>query len=497
MQHHESLRAAHCGAGAPSVAENSARQAAFAGGRFLAATAVVFLSTSAASAQTEWPVRVLDIASGQGIANVTVTGRTSRVEARTNAAGEVILPVVGASEDIIVHGHSLYNYHVGSYAIIEPCTVYLVPHAAFHKTPLVQVGGTTAPIQFQGQISSVQGPISYTLEVEIPPDVLPEPAEFWIAPVPAYASPRPRGTDALINCAMGLFAIDLRNASGAAIASVLPDPGIIVRFTPVWYPASAIANHAGRVSGTQYRLTATSQAWSPQQETTCWDPSTGRFIVHLRACSWWLILLPLPFLAGDTWQGGSSSTNPPPDPAIQVNRSDSVTTIGLAATWVSCGVVNGGQVSSTMANAGTTTFDASFTAMMSTTLGIGAGDLTRLLTRMNASSTVSFTMTTSGGIGATTSASNAATMVNGDSAGPGAQCYSGEGRVGVYARTYTIQVGPAVFDWKIPEGAMKVYCLERDPTCGEACAQADPQKKEFVLPRSIRIAVGDPIRCDS
>ena len=170
------------------------------------------------------------------VPNVVVDGRTSRVQAVTDAQGNATLLVGSKPESIIVHGGVNYGYHVGEYDHTAPKRVYLVPNSAYYKTPLIPTGGTTAPIVFQGTTQTVLGQNPYTIEVEVPPNVLPAPASFWILPVPSYASPYPRDADRYVNSAICQFAVELRDAQGRPITDVIPNPGIIVRSSPTWYP---------------------------------------------------------------------------------------------------------------------------------------------------------------------------------------------------------------------------------------------------------------------
>ncbi|HEB52448.1 MAG TPA: hypothetical protein ENI87_04235, partial [bacterium] len=237
-------------------------------------------------AQSAWQVQVRDLLTNQGVPNVIVDARTSGTNGVTDATGLVELQVRGGDtgEAIFVHGSASYNYTVGHYGTGLPRTVWLVPYSMFHKTGMIPVTGTTSPIVFQGVTHSCMGPNPYTIEVEIPPDVLPEAADFWIVPVPAYASPYPLGADAGVSAAAAQFAVELKDANGKSITEVLPAPGIVVRFSPTWYTYGEIAQHQDIVKATQYRLTQTSQDWDAQPDDCYYDPEAGMFTAHLRAC---------------------------------------------------------------------------------------------------------------------------------------------------------------------------------------------------------------------
>lgn len=451
-----------------------------------------FLASTQVPCQQPWPVRVLDLATGQGIANVMVTGRTSGNESMTDANGEATLMVDDADESVLVHGNSGYNYTTGVYPHNRPQTFWLVPNSAFHKTGVIPVGGTPAPIVFQGVTQCCLGPNAYTLEIEVPAGVLPEPADFWIAPVPAYASPSPMGADAAVNGAIAQFAIELRDATGKELNKALPDPGIIVRFSPTWYPYSMIGAHTQQVDATQYRLTYTSQQWEAQPDKAFWNPTSGMFECHLRGCSWWFILPFVPFLAGDSHPPAPS--NPPPTPTVNITKSECMTTSQLSASFVTCGVVSGGPITASCGQNGKYTFGAGLSASMAASLGIAPSQLAQLITRINASLSMSAQLNADGEITVDVEGSGTATIPNGSSAGPNTLCYSGEARIAVYSQPYTLQVGTSTFNWAIPRGIVKTYCLTLDSTCGEQC-NTGPYKKDFTLPSSIKLCDGDPAKC--
>ncbi|HEB52273.1 MAG TPA: hypothetical protein ENI87_03345, partial [bacterium] len=324
-------------------------------------------------AQSAWQVQVRDLLTDQGIPNVVVEGRTSRVAGSTDAQGFVELEVTGDHdhESVIVHGADGYGYQAGYYPLYMPRVVYLVPDTALHATPLIPVTGTGAPIVFQGTTWTPFGQNAYTIEVEVPPDVLPEPASFRIAPVPVYASPLPDGCDALINGAVAQFTVDLRNAEGRPLTDVLPEPGIIVRCSPMWYTYAQMASAQSPAQGVPYRLTKTSASWAPQPDATSWDPASGMFTAHLRACSWWLLWFSPLLLSGDTHNGsgGIDPQVPPPAPEITIERDACVTSGLYDSGLVTCGVLQM-PVTCTIANSGTTSFNALFQAGLTAELGV-------------------------------------------------------------------------------------------------------------------------------
>lgn len=445
------------------------------------------------TAQTEWLVRVHDVVTGLGIPGVAVDGRTSSVQGVTDANGEVVLTVAGdqdAGETITVHGHDGYNYSVGQFVTDRPRTLWLVPKTAYHKTGLIPVAGTTAPIVFQGVTPSVQGPNPYTIEIEVPSGVLPEPAELWIFPVPPHASPRPMDADAYTASAIGLFAVELRNASGVPITKVLPSPGITVRASPTWYQYSIVAPQSANLPGVQCRLTATSGQWDKQPAPLYWDHASGMVVGHLRACSWWLALLPLAVLAGDTgpWQP------PPAAPEPAITKADCVTTHNVSATPVVCGKIVGGSITVTVSQGGKVNVGTQFVAGIQVQLGLSPSKLVNLLARLSGNLGFNAQLTASGGIEIAIDGANQSTWPQDALVGANALCHSGDARMGIYSETYTLKSGETEIVWPIPRGILRVACLAKDVSCGEHCWQA-ADTRIFVYPQSLRVCDGDALKC--
>lgn len=449
--------------------------------------------TTGVFAQTEWTVEVRDLNTGQGIANVLVEGRSSRVHATTNAQGVATLMVTGDKESVIVHGGTGYNYQVGEYPITGPRVVYLVPDSMFHKTPLIPTTGTGAPVVFQGATQCVFGPNAYTIEIEVPPGVLPEPASFWIAPVPASASPCPHDFDRFVAAAIGQFAIKLVNAQGKEISDVLPEPGIVVRSSPTWYPFSILVPQNQVIKGTQCRLTKTSGRWDAQPDLLTWDPAAGMFTAHLRACSWWLILMPL-LLPSSLGSADVPIPGPPPAPKIDIVPSDCCVTGPGDSSPVDCGKLR--LPLNAVFTAGTTTsFSAQIAAALTAQLGVAPSELASLITRLTVMVTGSLTLDASFSFTHTCSMTTggpipALTMV----ADP---CYSGEMSLTLASRTFTLTCGTHSTQVKFPEQVIKVLCLTLDPSCGTepSPCNSGPLKKRELSPSSYKICQGDLLSC--
>lgn len=454
------------------------------------------LLANALTAQQDWLVRVRDLATGQGIPNVIVDARTSQTKGTTDATGLVELRVKGldTGEALFAHGLASHNYTVGNYPTGAPRDIWLVPYAMFHKTGLIPVSGTTSPIVFQGVAHTFLGANPYTIEVEVPPNVLPVAADFWIVPVPPHASPYPQGADAGVSAAVAQFAVELKDGNGKNIDAVLPDPGVVVRFSPTWYTYGQIAQHQGIVQATQYRLTQTSQAWDPQPDACHYDPATGMFTAHLRACSWWWILPFVPFLAGDSRPAAPTTPTPPPPP-VDILESDCPKSSLVCGTFATCGRINGGNCSVTLGNNGQVSFSAQFAAGITASLGIAPSNLAAVITRISASLGASASVNAQGGFDVSVNGSTSGSLANGDGTGPNTGCYSGTASIGLWNKEYTLKVGSATFPLLIPLGIVKKYCLDRDPTCHEECGSVFPVHKEIVVPKGLKVCAGDLLNC--
>lgn len=465
------------------------------------AISTVFLALGAAASlaqqpQQDWQVRVLDLATGQGVPNTIVDARTSRTHGVTDADGLVVLQVLGngKGEDVLAHGNSSYGYTAGHYSTGLPRTLWLVPNSMYHKTGVIPTAGTVAPIVFQGVTQSCFGPNPYTIEVEIPANVLPEPAEFWIVPVPAFAAPYPVGADAGVAAAAAQFTVELKDATGRDITKVLPEPGIVVRFSPTWYTYGQVAQHQGLVRATQYRLTRTSQSWDSQPDQCYYDPASGMFTAHLRACSWWVILPFVPFLTGDTRQP-TPTTPRPPAPELEIILSDCAKSSLVSSTFVTCGVVSGGACTASIGNNGRVSFSAQAVAGITATLGLSASDFIGFLPRLSASLGGTVSANAQGGFDVSVEGVATGALNNGDSAGPNSTCYSGEASIGLWNKVYVLKYGSASVPLAIPQGIVKKYCLSRDGSCGEECGLWTPVKREVVLPKGLKVCPGDILDC--
>jgi hypothetical protein len=461
---------------------------------FLSCVRLPSQSTQPPVQAEEWQIEVVDLVTGLGVPNVVVDGRTSRVQGVTDAQGFVTLQVGAKPESIVVHGNNNYGYHVGEYDHSAPRRVFLVPNTAYHKTPLIPRSGTVAPVVFQGVTRTVLGPNPYTIEVEVPAGVLPVDASFWILPVPSYASPYPKDADRYINSTACQFAVELRDAQGRAITDVLPDPGIIVRSSPTWYPYSLVAAGSEVVKGAQYRLTKTSGQWSHQPERSSYDPATGMFTAHLKACSWWVLIIPA-FFFGDRVcpDPKPALADPPPLPEVSISKSGCVVNGGITAAPVVCGVVTGGPATVTFGTNGTFSFSASTIAALKLALGIAPSQLMQLITRINASIGVELSASASGGVDVTLTGTATGGYQNNQSLGR--PCYSGEVRVSVVKRPYTLTVGANSYTWNIPEGILLAQCLTKDSTCGENCINVWPDAIQAYFPSSYKLCNGDSMKC--
>jgi hypothetical protein len=441
----------------------------------------------------EWPIQVLDLVTKQGIPNVIVDGRTSKVKAVTDAQGWVTLTVGSKPESIVVHGHSSYGYHVGEYDHTSPKFVYLVPNSFYHKTPLIPTTGTTSPVVFQGTTQSVLGPNAYTIEVEIPPNVLPVPASFWIAPVPSYASPCPADADRYVNAAVGQFAVELHDAQGKQITDVLPDPGIIIRTSPTWYPYSMVPAYTEIVKGAQCRLTKTSAKWDPQPDEMYWDPATGMFTGHLRACSWWIFIIPL-FFSRDSYNPPPPPTPVPPLPEITIAKADCVKAGGLQSVPVNCGVVRGGPATVTFGVNGTVNITAQIMAALQASLGISPSQLASLLTRINVQFGAQVSGTAGGGVNVGVTGAPSQTIAQDQDLGANLHCYSGDWRLAIAMRPFALTYGAQTYTWDLPEGIISAQCLTLDLNCSELCYGKPPGSAKY-FPPSFKVCAGDPLKC--
>jgi hypothetical protein len=442
----------------------------------------------------EWPVRVLDLATGQGVPNVVVDGRTSRVQAVTDADGWALLMVGSKPESIVVHGAAGYGYHVGEYDHTAPKFVYLVPDAMYHKTPLIPVSGTVAPVVFQGTTQTVLGPNPYTIEVEVPQGVLPRAASLWIAPVPSFASPCPPGFDSYVNASVGQFAVELRDAQGKQIVDVLPSPGVIVRCSPTWYPYSMVPTYTDIVKGGQCRLTKTSARWDHQPDEMSWDPASGMFTAHLRACSWWIWILPF-FMTRDSYNPPPPPVAVPPSPEVSIARSDCVKSQSLQSLPVNCGVVTGGPATVNFGTNGQVNINGQIVAALQASLGISPTQLAAVLTRLNAQFGAQVSGTAGGGVTIAVSGQAAQTINANQSLGASLACFSGDWRLAIAARPFTLTYGTNTYTWDLPEGIISAQCLTRDTGCGEPCWNVHPTAHQKYYPPSYKVCAGDPLKC--
>ncbi|MBZ0152626.1 MAG: hypothetical protein K8J09_13965 [Planctomycetes bacterium] len=283
------------------------------------------------------------------------------------------------------------------------------------------------------------------------------------------------------------------NAQGKEITDVLPEPGIVVRSSPTWYPYSAIMPQTQVMKGTQCRLTKTSGRWDVQPDLLTWDPADGMATAHLRACSWWVWLLPF-LVPSSTAQPSSPAPALPPIPEITIEPSDCVATGASDSSPVDCGVLRM-PVNCVMTVGTTVPFSAQFTATVAGQLGVAPSTLAALLTRLTVQVSGSITMDASFGFtyqySATTGSLIPGQTVVAD------RCYSGEMSEAVADRVFTLTCGSLSTQLKFPDRVIKVLCLTLDPACGNELSPCNsgPLKKEEVYPSAYKLCAGDPLKC--
>ena len=458
----------------------------------LASTFALFANglATAQVAVTPWLIRVHDIETNAPLVGVVVKApelEGSRVagvvhKAITSNDGEATLYVPQGALGVAVfaEGTSTHHYAVKNGDVEVPLRVFMAPYAAFHKTFLIPVSGTVAPIVFSGTRPSPLGTHSYRFELSVPPGVLRAPSQIWIYPRPLWAASRSLHAD----CSPGEFHIELRDATGLiAVRQRVGDAGLTLQFTPFWLPAAMFPVADQVIVDTR---NMTTMGWDRDKGVGTWDPGTGMVTLNLnhfsgQECAFWSGLLrnlgfdtSSPLAPKPPFQPAAPSPpQVPPSPLslVRIERSTCVKVAGIkSAGTIDCGTYIGGAASAGATAGGSVTVSQNFTAEASAKLNVGASGISNLLAKLEAETSFKFSSSTTGALSLSWAASAGKTWSQGDKLASKYKCYSGDLYVFATERTVSLVSPVGTISIGVPDVVTSYVCLDFDPSCA-GCTQ--------------------------
>lgn len=455
------------------------------------------------TAVTTWEVRVVDATTGIGVPGMQVEVRSPAladeghvIEQVTDAEGRATLqhaPGFADLERVIALGDSRYHYTSREERPgIGVTTLYVMPYVDFWKSaPIAAATGTTTPIVWNGQCDGPAGPIPFTVEIDVPPGVLPQDCQIWLAARPAHQAVNNAFPLDEAPAHFGQLHLELRSADGSEVLTdELRAPGVRIAATPWWWPGSYWPIDDNVVVR---RLNKVTLAWDTTAPKGTFQAATGKASFSVRSFSCIDISAER---YGNALRGNPGQQTQPPTPAplpvetLPTIHWEDCLRILDPSVWVPvvCCVYQSTGVK-------TITKGSTFTATESTVSDLQSGfnlslvGLDKLIGKLNIASQSKVSRTTTQTFESTVQESDSKTVEQGTTL-TNCACMTGTARLCGLTRKATLRkAGCPDAAFYVYKGLGIAYCLQY-VECAPGCTAPGPH-----APR-VESAPGQPI-CDN